>query len=238
MRLRDRSARILAAGSTAALLCALSPAAHAQTVVSRSISAAPVETVVTQTPAGTVVTRRPVEGVMQQGVAPVVVETVPNTVDAITTREVVRTRDATEASRLVTREVAARPARTTVKRTTRQTTRTVARPRLALNPQERQIVYRTIVEREVVPARRAVPQTYATQQVMVPAAPVVAATEIDDEPVYSVGSVLPANVPLYAMPQNVALSVPATRPYSYAWLGGRAYVVDPANSVVLADLSD
>ena len=124
---------------------------------------------------------------------------------------------------------------------------TVARPRLALNPQERQIVYRTIVEREVVPSRSVVvPQTYATQQMVVPAAPVqapivqapiVAATD-DDEPVYRVGSVLPANVPLYAIPQNVALSVPATRPYSYAWLGGRAYVVDPATSVVVADVTE
>ena len=96
-----------------------------------------------------------------------------------------------------------------------------------------------------------VPQTYATQQMVVPAAPVqvpivqapivqapiVAATD-DDEPVYRVGSVLPANIPLYAIPQNVALSVPATRPYSYAWLGGRAYVVDPATSVVMADVTE
>jgi hypothetical protein len=40
------------------------------------------------------------------------------------------------------------------------------------------------------------------------------------------------------MPQNVALSVPATRRYSYAWLGGRAYVVDPATSVVMADVTE
>ena len=253
MRVRGHFARVIAGGGAIAVLCALAPAAaNAQAVVSRSISAEPVETVVTQTPTGTVVTRRPIDGVVQQGVAaPVVVETVPNTIDAITTREVVQRRAATEAARLVTREVAARPAKhATIKRTTtaRRTTRTVA-PRLALNPQERQIVYRTIVEREVVPARPAVvPQTYATQQVVVPAAPVVtapvaqapivAATEIDDEPVYRVGSVLPANVPLYAIPQNVALSVPATRPYSYAWLGGRAYVVDPATSVVMADVTE
>src|SRR6187551_421830 len=129
----------------------------------------------------------------------------------------------------------------------RSAVRTGARPRLALNPQERQIVHRTIVEREVVPSRSVVvPQTYATHQVVVPAAPVraptvqapiVAATD-DDEPVYRVGAVLPANVPLYAIPQNVALSVPATRPYSYAWLGGRAYVVDPATSVVMADVTE
>ena len=167
----------------------------------------------------------------------------------------VQRRAATEASRLVTREVAARPAKqTTIKRTTtKRTTQTAPRPRLAINPQERQIVYRTIVEREVVPARTVVvPQTVPAQQVVVPAAPVmqapivqtpvvqapiVAATD-DDEPVYRVGAVLPANVPLYAMPQNVALSVPATRQYSYAWLGGRAYLVDPANGVVMADVTE
>jgi hypothetical protein len=251
MRVRAHSARVIAGGGAIAFLCALAPAAaNAQAVISRSISAEPVETIVTQTPTGTVVTRRPVDGVVQHSAAaPVVVETVPNTIDAITTREVVQRRAATEASRLVTREVAAWPAKqATIKRTTttRRTTRTAA-PRLALNPQERQIVYRTIVEREVVPARpTVVPQTYATQQVVVPVpvqapivqAPIVAATEIDDEPIYRVGAVLPANVPLYAMPQNVALTVPATRPYSYAWLGGRAYVVDPVSGVVMADLTE
>ena len=99
----------------------------------------------------------------------------------------------------------------------------------------------------MVPARpTVVPQTFApAQQVVVPAAPVQAplmqapiVAADDDEPVYRVGAVLPANVPLYAMPQNVALSVPATRPYSYAWLGGRAYLVDPANGVVIADVTE
>ena len=75
--------------------------------------------------------------------------------------------------------------------------------------------------------RRSRPLVPAAPVVQTPAvqAPIVAAD--DDEPVYRVGAVLPANVPLYAMPQNVALGVPATRRYSYAWLGGRAYVVDP-----------
>jgi hypothetical protein len=27
-------------------------------------------------------------------------------------------------------------------------------------------------------------------------------------------------------------------PHSYAWLGGRAYVVDPANGVVMADVTE
>jgi len=32
--------------------------------------------------------------------------------------------------------------------------------------------------------------------------------------------------------------VPATQRYSYAWLGGRANLVDPASGVVVADLSE
>ena len=51
-------------------------------------------------------------------------------------------------------------------------------------------------------------------------------------------TVLPESVPLYAIPHNVALSVPATRPYSYAYLGGRAYLVDPATGAVMADVTD
>jgi len=123
---------------------------------------------------------------------------------------------------------------------------TVARPRLALNPQERQIVYRPSSSTRSCRAvaswcrkltRRSRWSSRRRVQAPIVQAPIVAATD-DDEPVYRVGAVLPANVPLYAIPQNVALSVPATRPYSYAWLGGRAYVVDPATSVVMADVTE
>jgi hypothetical protein len=67
---------------------------------------------------------------------------------------------------------------------------------------------------------------------------VVAADETVVTAPITVGTVLPPNVPLYAMPQNVALTVPATQPYSYAWLGGRAYLVDPASGTVVADLAE
>jgi hypothetical protein len=32
--------------------------------------------------------------------------------------------------------------------------------------------------------------------------------------------------------------VPATQSYSYAWLGGRAYLVDPATGTIVADVMD
>ena len=125
--------------------------------------------------------------------------------------------------------------------TTRQVSLIQPAPRLVLNPREREIVYRTIVEREVVPRQPVIvapAPTYVAPAPVVVAAPIVAADETVVTAPIPVGTVLPPNVPLFAMPQNVALTVPATRRYSYAWLGGRAYVVDPASGVVVADLAE
>jgi hypothetical protein len=181
--------------------------------------------------------------------APAVFET--DTIDAITTREVVRRAEAAPPRRqLITRHVAARPeARTERKaaRTTKTTTTRVARaaPRLVLNPRERQIVYQTIVEREVIPrqpvvvAPAALPAPYGSPVAMPVRPPIVAAEEaLVQPPPIAVGSVLPESVPLYAIPQNVALGVPATRPYSYTTIGGRAYLVDPVTGTVVADVTD
>ena len=260
----------LVASSLALAVALAANSANAQTVITRTIAAEPVETTVTQTPSGTVVTRRPVEAPAAQAVAPAivqpavpaatVVETIPDTVDAITTREIARRAEATRAApALVTRQVSAHPervSRTKIGRKT-TTTRTTARPvpRLALTSRERHIVYQTIVEREVVPRRQVVvaptvapapyvaPTPYVQRQVALPAVspPIVAADEevvIQPAGPIAVGTVLPENVPLYAVPQNVALSVPATRAYSYAWLGGRAYLVDPSTGMVVADVTE
>jgi len=269
------NAKPMTVASTLALGVALAASgASAQTVISRTVTAEPVETVVTQTPTGTVVTRRPVDAAVPgpavapaaiEAVAPAgtVVETVPDTVDAITTREVVRRAEATRARpALVTRAVSARTeprlTRKLVRKTMAPRTAAIrAAPRLALTPRERHIVYQTIVEREVIPRRDVVvtqpiapapyvaPAPYApaplvTRQVGLPVAPapLVADDEVVVQAPIAVGTVLPANTPLYAMPQNVALSVPAARAYSYAWLGGRAYLVDPATGVVMADLTE
>jgi uncharacterized protein DUF1236 len=246
-----------------AIAMAASPAG-AQTVISRTISPQPVETIVTQTPTGTVVTRRPVDApVMAQPgiVAPAIAQPVLgapavagtdtiDTIDAVTTRAVVRRAEAAPPRRqLIAREVAARPeARTERKavRTTKTTTPAArAAPRLVLNPRERQIVYQTIVEREVIPRQQVVvvPAALAAPYgppVAVPARPpVVDAGDVVLQPApIPVGSVLPESVPLYAIPQNVALGVPATRPYSYAYIGGRAYLVDPVTGTVVADVTE
>jgi hypothetical protein len=131
---------------------------------------------------------------------------------------------------------------TRVVRQTRQVSLTHPAARIVLNPRERQIVYRTIVEREVIPrqpvivAPMAAPAPAYVAPQVVP--PVVAADETVATAPITVGTVLPPNVPLFAIPQNVALTVPATQPYSYAWLGGRAYLVDPASGTVVSDLTD
>jgi Protein of unknown function (DUF1236) len=202
------------------------------------------------------------------------VNTAPESVDVFTTRQVVRRAEAERDARpMVTRQVSAPRARaaqrahtrrvsTTVRqspaapqatrvvretrpvRETRQVALTQPAPRLVLEPREREIVYRTIVEREVIPRQQViVAPSVATAPTYIGigprvVAPVAAAAEAVVAAPIAVGTVLPANVPLYAMPQNVALSVPATRPYSYAWLGGRAYLVEPISGTVVADLTD
>src|SRR5205823_5088453 len=149
-----------------------------------------------------------------------------------------------QVSQTSTRRTATHQARKTT-RTTATTMR--AAPRLVLDPHERQIVYRTIVEREVMPRQQvvvapSVSPTYVRPRIVTaPSPPIVAAD--DDEVVaaagpITIGTVLPANVPLYAIPENVVLSVPATQTYSYAYLGGRAYLVEPASGTVVADVTE
>jgi hypothetical protein len=221
---------------------ALASTASAQTVIQHTITQEPVETTVTQTPAGTIVTRRPVGAATE--------EVVPNTIDAITTREVVRraevTRTAPRAPQRTTRTIsAAQPAKKVTATAQRRVTQ-----RLALTPAERHIVYQTIVEREVLPVQRVVPPSayvvpqaqyvappLVSAQVALPTAPVVAQEEVVT-PAYAVGSVLPASTPLYAVPQDVALRVPAVQRYGYAYLGGRAYLVDPATDVIVEDVTE
>jgi hypothetical protein len=239
-----------------------------------AISEEPVETIVTQTPNGTVITRRPLGTEPAPYRAPAAaimetVETVPETVDAVTTREVVRrlesrpvrlttqttkvrkpkvVRERATAERVVTRTVREPVRERVVTRTVREPV-----PVIALSPAERHIVYQTIVERDVLPAPRvAAPAPVYRETWRDPAwrdpawrdpawaAPVVAA---DDDieltaPSYAVGAVLPAGVPLFAVPQEIAYRVPAARPYSYAYVGGRAYLVDPVSSVIVADVTD
>jgi len=75
-------------------------------------------------------------------------------------------------------------------------------------------------------------------EVALPGAAVIAQDDDVVEPAYTIGSVLPRNVPLYAVPQDVALRIPAIQRYSYTWLGGRAYLVDPATGTIVDDVTE
>ena len=83
---------------------------------------------------------------------------------------------------------------------------------LQLTPVQRQTVYRTIV-------REAAPAPQATLE-------------------YCVGTGIPADAQLYAVPQKVAVEVPAVRAYKYMVVNGQVLLVDPATSEVGAEFAD
>ena len=83
---------------------------------------------------------------------------------------------------------------------------------LALTPVQRQTVYRTIVRERVQPAQPTVD--------------------------YRVGAAVPGGVELYAVPDTVAVEVPAVRRYKYMMVNDRVVLVDPATSQVVAELVD
>jgi hypothetical protein len=214
--------------------------AHAQTVVTRHVDNELVETVVTRTPTGTVITRRPL------GAAPQLRTTTR------TSRRVVH-----HAVHTARRAAAER----SVTHTVRTTRRTASRRPLVLAPTQRQVIYRTLVQQQVVPAMPAqvvgppsvpgyppfpppaYPAPAATTGYAVPtqvveddeddyaAAPVAAAQ------VYPVGAVLPARVAVAPLPVRAAVAVPAAQPYSYATVDGRVLLVDPVSNTVVADIT-
>jgi hypothetical protein len=83
---------------------------------------------------------------------------------------------------------------------------------LQLTPVQRQSIYRTIVRQPV-----AQPQTTVE---------------------YRVGTRIPSSTQLYAVPQDVAVEVPAIRSYKYMVVNGQVLLVDPATSQVVAELAD
>lgn len=103
----------------------------------------------------------------------------------------------------------------------------------------------TIITREPV-------QPEVQTQVVVPGAPIVltptqrttiyrtiTATQpatVAPEATVSVGARIPGAVPLYEVPQEVAVEVPAVRPLRYMMVNGHVVLVDPATSTVVADL--
>lgn len=251
--------------------------AHAQNVISRQVTEEPVETIVTQTPSGTVITRRPL-GPVAPGVGAIAVERgvvpardygavplrryesyprepaaratfVDETVGAAPAERTVTTRRVSPLPRAAaTSHVVHRTTRT-VQHTT--TVRRVAAAPLLLDPVQRRIVYRTIVQQQVVPgapfypARPAViPSTTGYGYGIAPDTDDVDDVYVEQEAAptvyparYVVGSRLPADIMLAPVPAATALRVPAIRPYSYARVGGRLLLVDPVTNTVVADIT-
>ena len=101
---------------------------------------------------------------------------------------------------------------TVITREPAETQTIITQPTLVLTPTQRETVYRDIVRARVTPA----PGTVT----------------------YTVGSRVPSDVRLYAIPDSVAVEVPAVRQHRYMMVNGRVVLVDPATSEVVADLTD
>ena len=55
---------------------------------------------------------------------------------------------------------------------------------------------------------------------------------------YRVGTRIPSNARLYAVPQDLAIEVPAVRSYKYMTVNSRVLLVDPATSDVVAEVAE
>jgi hypothetical protein len=93
-----------------------------------------------------------------------------------------------------------------------QTRTVVTTEPLQLTPVQRQTVYRTIVHERSRPAQATVE--------------------------YRVGTRVPQSAQLYAVPETVAVEVPAIKSYKYMVVNDRVVLVDPATSEVVAELVD
>ena len=83
---------------------------------------------------------------------------------------------------------------------------------LQLTPVQRRTIYSTIVRERVVPAEPTIE--------------------------YRVGARVPDRVRLYAVPQEVAVEVPAIRSYKYMVVNNRVVLVDPVTSQVVDEVVD
>jgi hypothetical protein len=138
--------------------------------------------------------------------------------DTVITREVVPEDTIVTAPTRVIEErdvVTAPPRRIVRHRTVRHISGHVRHP-VHLTTTQRRAIYRTVVhERPPV----VVGQT-------------IAPVEVD----YSVGSILPEAVPVYAFPEDVVDDIPVVSSYDYALVNDRVLLVDPATHVVVSEV--
>ena len=244
--------------------------AQAQTSVTRQITREPVETVVTQGPNGVAVTRRilsPEPGISTYLPPPAAYPTVATQAlepeDDVEPAPLPRRVTTTTTTARTVGQAPAHTRNTAVReRPVRTTTRTITVPAvtdqaLVLSPAQRQVIYRSVAEREYVPAGppMAGPPVVAQTEFYPPPPSAYAADERDyaydpyhDDyrptyrPAYRpapyvVGARIPQSVPLYAVPEPVVARIPAAAPYSYALIDNRVFLVDPATDVIVAEIT-
>ena len=120
----------------------------------------------------------------------------------------------------------------------------VVREPVSLTQGERSVLYRTIVREQIVPVpvitERIVPSSGEPATAPIVAGPQptgpIATGRATTAAAYSVGVQLPANVPLFAIPESAALQVPVVRRYSYAFINDRVLLVEPLTGIVVAEL--
>jgi Protein of unknown function (DUF1236) len=131
-----------------------------------------------------------------------------------------------------------------------------------LSPAQRAVIYRTVARHEYYPAP-VVAETNVYAPPPVAGYPLRTVYPADEtyrdyayDPTYDrdyrdpyhstyrwdgaplvVGARIPASVPLYAVPEAVAVRVPAIGPFSYALIDNRVYLVDPATGVIVAEIT-
>jgi len=104
-------------------------------------------------------------------------------------------------------------AQTTVIETPPQTqTQVLVTEPLALSPDQRTVIYRTIRQERVLPAQPTVQ--------------------------YRVGMRVPETVTLYDVPRSLVTEVPGVRTYKYMLVNNRVWLVDPATSEIVAEVAE
>jgi hypothetical protein len=200
------------------------------------------------------------------GTAPTQVRIPPAPVSSVTVRRPVETRVSERTTRVThrVRETTGSGA-SIARRETRHVRHRIASRPLVLSPVQRNVVYRTIVQQQVVPPVPVAPAGYppfpapAYQPQPVVVAPAATTgygyttADLDEDYVdaappvapypryttarYAVGSVLPASVVVTPLPATAAVRVPVVQPYSYATVDGRVLLVDPVTNAVVADIT-
>jgi len=255
----------------------LATAAHAQVQVLDEPAA------ITPTPNGTVITRWPLQTIPAE--APSVIIAPSRPAPALVPAPVIVEQDVLEQSQTVGEHRSTRKTAKSTKSGTHATARSanasrrqgvtaasttsvrrrfaavphaLAPPPVALTPMQRQMVYRTIVLREVLPTPIAPVGPVVTAPALVPApveTPIGALDEAGARATYRapsypgttfattyspayVGTQVPATVLLMPLPSTLVAQVPVVQSYRYAVLNDRLLLVDPETNVVVADVTN